>query len=129
MALLVAFPDRAGFSLEMLYDSAITDLSPDVPVQVWVQLPVGTPTDTPIHISTAAIGWTQQALDWGPGEGVASGIVMVPRGAWWSYKYTRGDWSSVEKWPDCEEADNRYHFGRAWPIKEDTVAMWADLCP
>jgi alpha-glucosidase len=128
LALLVAFTDQDDITLSMAYDPTIADLAPPVPVQVQVHLPPGTPTDTPIHISTDANGWSQQALDWGPGPDMASGTVMVPRGDWWFYKYTRGNWSSVEKWPDCLEADNRYHFGKAWPVKEDTVSLWADLC-
>ena len=93
-----------------------------------VNLPAGTPTDTPIHVSSDANGWTQQALDWGPGADQASGTLLVPRGAFFFYKYTRGDWPTVEKWPGCQEADNRYHFGKAHPIKADTVAEWADQC-
>ena len=53
----------------------------------------------------------------------------VPRGEWLSYKYTRGGWSTVEKYPGCVEAKNRYELGAAHPVKRDTVYGWADLCP
>ena len=33
-----------------------------------------------------------------------------------------------EKWPQCEEAANRYAFGAAHPMKEDQVFGWRDWC-
>ena len=59
----------------------------------------------------------------------ASGLVEVPRGDWGFYKYTRGGWGTVEKWPGCAEATNRYELGAAHPDKRDTVFGWADACP
>jgi alpha-glucosidase len=61
--------------------------------------------------------------------------VTVPRGAWFEYKYTRGGWPSVEKYPGCVEAKNRYAFGAVHTAsldvagKQDTVWAWADVCP
>ena len=61
--------------------------------------------------------------------------VTVPRGAWFEYKYARGAWNSVEKWPGCAEASNRYAFGAVHALdwdhagKDDEVWQWADLCP
>jgi alpha-glucosidase len=53
----------------------------------------------------------------------------VPRGKYLFYKYTRGSWASVEKYPACVEAENRYELGKAHPKKVDTVWAWADMCP
>lgn len=51
----------------------------------------------------------------------------MPRGEWFHYKYSRGDWCTVEKWPDCEEAEDRYAFG-APGTKDDVVFGWRDWC-
>jgi alpha-glucosidase len=128
LSAVVAFPDRAGFTLALAYDPSITDLAPPVLVPVEVTVPAGTPTATPISIATSASGWAQQALTW-TGPTTAAGLVPVPRGEWFDYKYTRGDWSTVEKWAGCVEATNRYGFGAAHPTRRDTVATWADWCP
>ena len=53
----------------------------------------------------------------------------LPRGEWFFYKYTRGGWETVEKWPGCAEADNRYGFAAAHPVRQDRVETWADWCP
>ena len=129
LALWVVFPDHPEFVVEMDYDATVTDPSPTVLVPVKVNLPPGTPAGPPIHIATSATGWTQQTLEWSNEPFTAEGLVPVPRGEWFEYKYTRGDWDTVEKWAGCEEADNRYAFGKAHPVKEDEVAAWADLCP
>lgn len=43
------------------------------------------------------------------------------------YKYTRGDWATVEKNADCSERDNRNRIGAAG-VRVDTVATWRDRC-
>ncbi|APR78667.1 Alpha-glucosidase [Minicystis rosea] len=129
LSLLVVIPDQAGFVLTMDYDPSLGDPAPPVLMRFRVTVPPGTPTSAPIHIATSANGWTQQALDWDPGMTSASGLVPVPRGDWVFYKYTRGGWPTVEKWPGCVEATNRYELGAAHPDKEDTVFGWADWCP
>jgi alpha-glucosidase len=98
-------------------------------VPLRVAVPGGTPLSPPIHVSTSANGWTQQALTWDNPPDTASGLTEVPRGEWFFYKYTRGDWSTVERWPGCAEADNRYGFGTAHPERQDEVFTWADWCP
>jgi alpha-glucosidase len=129
LSLVVAFPDRDGFTLAMDYDPALVAPSPPVLMSFVVKLPPGTPQGTPVHIATSSSGWVQQPLSWGPGADSASGLVSVPRGQWVEYKYTRGGWSTVEKYPGCVEAKNRYALGAAHPDKQDTVWAWADLCP
>lgn len=129
LSLVVAMPDQPSFDLDMSYDLAISDPAPPVLMPFHVTVPAGTPTGTPIHIANSATNWmVHQPLTWDPGMTGASGLVSVPRGDYVFYKYTRGDWSTVEKWPGCVEATNRYEIGAAHPVKEDTVFAWADAC-
>jgi alpha-glucosidase len=128
LSLVAALPDHDGISLEFSYDPAITDLAPPVSVELRVTVPAGTPTSAPICVASSANGWTHQPLAW-TGANVASGLVSVPRGKYFFYKYTRGAWTTVEKWPGCAEATNRYELGAAHPRKDDSVFGWADGCP
>lgn len=128
LSILVRFPDPGPFDLVLEYDPSIQDPAPDVLMQFEVTVPAGTPQDPPIHFASSANGWTHQPLPWlGPEK--AGGLISVPRGKYLFYKYTRGDWSSVEKYPGCVEANNRYELGKAHPVKQDTVWAWADMCP
>ncbi len=128
-ALVITFPDRAPFRLEMTYDQTLAGDAPDVLVPLRVRVPSGTPHDPPVHVATSSSGWHHQPLAWSQADpDVAEGSVRVPRGKWFEYKYTRGSWATVEKWVGCLEATNRYHFGQAHPVKEDQVEAWADQC-
>jgi alpha-glucosidase len=128
LSILVRFPDPGPFELKLDYDPSIPDPSPDVLMQFEVTVPAGTPQDPPIHFASSANGWTHQPLPWiGPDK--AGGLISVPRGKYLFYKYTRGSWASVEKYPACVEAENRYELGKAHPTKVDTVWAWADMCP
>ncbi len=130
LALVVKLPDReAGFTVDATYDPAIPDPRPPVAVPLLVRVPAGTPRNTPIHVASSADSWVHHPLTWVANSEVATGTLLVPRGAWFEYKYTRGDWPTVEKWPGCVEATNRYAFGAAHPGKDDTVFAWADRCP
>ncbi len=128
-AIVVEVADQADVVYELVYDRTVAELRPPVAVTVEVHVPAGTAADPPIHIATSANGWTHQPLTWTAEPGVARGTVLVPRGEWFFYKYTRGDWATVEKWPGCVEADNRYRFGAAPAQQRDTVYAWADGCP
>ena len=127
-SIVVLMSDSDAFTLRWFYDPAISELRPAVAVAVAVSPPAGTPTDVPIHIATSASAWSQQPLTWGD-DGIARGTVTVPRGEWFFYKYTRGDWDTVEKWPDCAEANDRYRFGAAAIDQVDTIYGWRDWCP
>lgn len=129
LSLVVRCPDQPGFEMVMEYDTTLVAPAPAVSRWFRVQVPQGTSTATPIHIVTGPSWSTQQPLTWDPGMTSASGLVSVPRGDWVFYKYTRGGWSTVEKWPSCAEATNRYELGKAHPDKVDTVWGWADWCP
>ncbi|MHB8876368.1 MAG: glycoside hydrolase family 31 protein [Myxococcaceae bacterium] len=129
LSLVVAFADRPGFELQLDYDPAVTAPGPLVAMSFHVTVPAGTPAATKIHVASSANAWAQQPLEWDASLTSASGTLLVPRGEWVFYKYTRGDWSTVEKWPGCAEASNRYEQGKAHPVKEDVVWAWADGCP
>jgi hypothetical protein len=128
LSLAINLPDRGAQSLEITVNTALSALAPPVDMPFRVSVPAGTPTDRPICIASALDGWaSHQPLAWvSPTE--AAGTLRVPRGEYLYYKFTRGDWETVEKWPDCVEATNRYELGRA-AEKVDTVYAWRDSCP
>jgi alpha-glucosidase len=127
-SLWVFLPDQDQFVVECGYDSTPLPTADEVVVTLQVQVPEQTPDATPIYVATSANDWAQQPLDWTAAPGVAQGQITVPRGQWFEYKYTRGDWTTVEKWSGCLEATNRYAFGQAHPVKQDAVQVWADQC-
>jgi len=127
LSLVIAFPDRPTFDLEISYDPVLSSLRPAVAVPFRVAVPADTPRDRPVCVVTSADWSRHLPLAW-DGD-VAVGQVQVPRGEWFFYKFTRGDWETVEKWPGCQEADNRYGFGAAHPVREDHVDVWRDRCP
>ncbi len=119
----------AALPLTVAYDPSLADPRPAVRVAVEVAVPDGTPRDRPVFIATSANGWTHEPLAWDASTGRARGVITVPRGEWFFYKYTRGDWGTVERYPDCAEASNRYGFGAAHPARSDRVWTWRDRCP
>ncbi len=128
LSILVRFPDPGKFDLALDYDPSVTEAAPDVLMDFEVTVPAGTPVGMPITFASSANGWTHAPMTWIASDR-AAGTFPVPRGKYLFYKYTRGDWASVEKWPGCVEATNRYELGKAHPAKQDTVWAWADLCP
>ncbi|MBK8253773.1 MAG: DUF5110 domain-containing protein [Polyangiaceae bacterium] len=128
LSILVHVGNENAFNLEFSYDPALSAPSPDVLIQLEVDVPAGTPATPAIHFASSANGWTHEPLPW-MSSTKAGGLVSVPRGKYFFYKFTRGDWSTVEKYPGCVEANNRYAMGAAHPVKRDTVWQWADACP
>ncbi len=126
-SLWVALAQDSDFVVVASYSTDLVTPDPMVQVTLRVTVPEGTPTTTNIHVATDANGWTQIPLQW-ENSNTAVGTVSVPRAGWFWYKYSRGDWTTVEKLAGCLEAGNRYAFGKAWPVKEDTVEVWADMC-
>lgn len=98
-----------------------------IPMTFRVEVPEGTPSDVPIHIAGTFTDWAHQPLTWEDAGRVAVGTFDVPRGDWFYFKYTRGSWETVEKYPACEEANDRYAFGEA-AERVDTVWNWRDWC-
>jgi len=106
----------------------------DMTVQV-TGLPGNTPPSEPIYISG-------NFNNWDPGDANYVLVrnsdsiyeVKLPRGIGEiEYKFTRGDWSTVEKDPCGFEISNRSAFYGDEPIIHDTVRSWNDLpkpdCP
>jgi alpha-glucosidase len=116
------------------YDKPQLASAPTIDVPLTVQVPADTPAGSTIYVAHSGNNWQQQALKWTGKPGEASGLVTVPRGQWFEYKYTRGGWNSVEKYPGCVEAKNRYAFGAVHTAsldvagKQDAVWAWADVC-
>ncbi len=127
-SLRVRAPDAAPMHIELTYDPAIVELRPPVDVTFEVRVPPGTPRDRAICVASSVDGWTaHRPLAW-VGADLARGTLAMPRGEWFEYKLTRGDWLTVEKWAGCVEAGNRYGLGAAHPTRSDVVAAWRDVC-
>jgi alpha-glucosidase len=127
LSLWVVISDAPDLSFTFTYNPAISDPAPPVAMPFRVTLPAGTPSDTPITIASSADDWATHTPLTRVSATEAAGTLTVPRGEWLYYKYARGSWETVEKWPACEEASNRYALGRA-DEKADTVYGWRDWC-
>ena len=130
--------DRAlrlrGVTLDALplrarYDTALREPRPEVEVRFDVTVPDGTSRATPIFLATSANGWTHAPMTWDAVTGHVVGVARVPRGQWFFYKFTRGGWDTVERYPDCSEANNRYSLGAAGAPRRERVWTWRDRCP
>lgn len=97
-----------------------------------VTVPSETPAGDPVHIAGDFQGWN-------PGDTAyrltESGLLLyeitldLAVGTSIEYKFTRGDWGSVEKGPNGEEITNRVHLVSTAETLQLTVARWADLSP
>lgn len=125
-SLFISLADQDAFELRALFGPELTD-APTVSKHFRVALPPGTPPDAVIHVATSLNGWAHVPLA-RLSDTVAEGRLDLPRGEWFEYKYTRGGWDTVEKWPGCVEASNRYELADARHDAVDTVAAWADHC-
>lgn len=105
---------------------AIAPVTSNPPVAVTFEVRV--PSDSPgdIAVAVSAAGWTHVPLVRVSPE-LARGTVMVPRGEWFEYKYTRGGWETVEKGGGCSERPNRHRLG-APRGQTDVVTAWRDRC-
>ncbi|HND34036.1 MAG TPA: hypothetical protein PLA94_28745, partial [Myxococcota bacterium] len=124
-ALRVRLNDKNGWRLEADYDPSLQDSL--VPMPFELQLPEGTPLEETVSIATDVTGWVHHPMT--RVDATHARILLeVPRGTWIYYKYARGSWETVEKWPGCVEAENRYEQSRPGPVKQDVVWGWADGC-
>ncbi|GJM17954.1 MAG: phosphonate ABC transporter ATP-binding protein [Phycisphaeraceae bacterium] len=91
------------------------------------------PTDTP---ATATVYIAGSFQGWDPGS-PAHALAKLPDGRWSitldlpdgtpiAYKFTRGDWGTVEKGPGGEEIADRTHTPNGTQTVDHTVARWAD---
>jgi alpha-glucosidase len=126
----VNITDGAPGTLIVEYNQEIEENAPPILKYFQVQAPASTSEDETIHITLSSNDWLHQPLEWMAFmPGFAAGWIEVPRGSWFEYKYTRGDWDTVEKYADCSEAANRYAFGGFPFLKQDEIAQWIDACP
>jgi alpha-glucosidase len=129
LSVWIELVDPGAFELEVDYDRSVTELRPPVDIELVVTVPEGTPADPPVHVASSANGWVHTPLVWDPVDPRrAVGTLTVPRGEWYLFKYSRGDWCTVEKYPDCVEANDRYALGAAGLDREDVVYGWRDWC-
>ncbi|AEX85885.1 alpha-amylase/alpha-mannosidase [Marinitoga piezophila KA3] len=94
-----------------------------------VALPSNTPADEKVYI----VG---SFNDWNPGDdayvlnrdgNTGTVTITVNKDTEIEYKYTRGNWGTVEKDKDGNEIANRKVIADSNKIVEDTVESWADI--
>ncbi len=95
-----------------------------------VNVPATTPPGDPVFIVGDFQGWNPgdpayQLAD--QGSLVYEITLELTIGTTIQFKFTRGDWSKVEKGPNGEEIGNRSHAVTGVETLELTVASWADL--
>ncbi|MCC6995160.1 MAG: alpha-glucosidase [Deltaproteobacteria bacterium] len=123
----VEVADRPTFTVEVVGDDSLLAPAPPVAMEVRIELPAGTPMTTPVTLASDAWGWTHMPLVRSSAT-LATGTVSIPRGTWFHYKVTRGDWATVEKGAGCVEMTNRYRLAASSTVISDTVATWRDIC-
>jgi len=101
-----------------------------------VSLPGTTPPSEPIYISGNFNNWDPGDPKYIMRPNSDSSVleVSLPKGVGEiEYKFTRGDWSTVEKDPCGFEISNRVAFYGKKPVIQDTIRSWNDLpksgCP
>lgn len=55
------------------------------------------------------------------------GAALLPEGASFAYKYTRGTWDTVEKGPSGEELPNGTGLAAFPTLRRDRVERWASF--
>jgi hypothetical protein len=106
----------------------------DMTVQV-VSLPGNTPPAEPIYISGNFNNWDPGDPKYILRPNSDSVLeIRLPKGIGEvEYKFTRGDWSTVEKDPCGFEISNRMAYYGKIPVLKDTIRSWNDLpkpgCP
>jgi alpha-glucosidase len=125
--LRVRIPAADRWTLEVVRQAGLDALRPPVQVDLEVGVPSDTPAGAIIHIAGDFNGWVHEPLGPVGDDGIARGTIEVPAGGWFFFKYTRGGWETVEKYPACEEARDRYARAVAGP-RMDRVWEWRDVC-
>jgi hypothetical protein len=99
------------------------------------KLPDNTPPTEPIYISGNFNNWDPGDEDYIMQRNSDSVLeIQLPKGIGEvQYKFTRGDWSTVEKDPCGFEISNRFAYYGKQEVVHDTVRSWNDLpkpgCP
>ena len=110
-----------------------------VPRQISVTFKVLAPPGTPAGDTLYAPGSIEQLGLWEPGKfaltnaggGIWEGTITAREGTTFSYRYTRGDWDSVEWWGPYHHANNRgditvHGDADGKMVIDDTATDWAD---
>lgn len=123
-------PDGSAASLP----AALTVKPRPVAVTFRVRAPAGTPADATLYVP----GSIDQLGPWDPGKlamtnrggGIWEATITVPDGSQFQYKYTRGDWNSVEWWGSITGTVNRdvtVNGGATGTmVVDDTSTAWDD---
>ncbi len=125
--LYARFAASSAWSLRVDYDPELRALRPAQRIDFEVAVPAGTPLGATIYVASDVTGWEHVPLGDVGADGIARGTLDVPAGEWYFFKFTRGSWETVEKYPDCEEARDRYAPGAAG-VRRETVWAWRDVC-
>ena len=103
---------------------------PKVVVTLEVLVPVNTPPNDVVYMSTDALSWTPNAIRMAPLPGGRWGVTLsLTGGSLLKYKYTRGSWQTDERDLAGNEIPNRSLTVNAkGPTQSvsDVVARWAD---
>jgi alpha-glucosidase len=131
-AATISLADAGPHRVRLGYDAQTLPAPRTVQVTLEVALPDTTPAGA-VAVGTSARGWRPDGIALVRSAGAASGIFEVPEGALVLYKYTRGDWGTVEVGAGCAELPNR-SFVASWGrdgrlLVADTVVGWRDRCP
>lgn len=92
-------------------------------------IPEGSSNQSVYIVGDAAVlgAWDPAAVPLTPmGGDVWSTTLTFPRGAYFSYKYSRGTWGTVEKGSGNQEIENRSGHADVPRVQQDVVARWAD---
>jgi len=126
----LAFPSKQGAKVVCSYD-ATPSLSRKVSVTFTAKLPAATPAGD-IYMATNLHGWIPTGFKMTRSGNTATATLSMQQGMALEYKYTRGDWKSVEKGLDCSEQPNRYlsvvDASGGKQAVSDSVGKWADGC-
>ncbi|HKQ49730.1 MAG TPA: alpha/beta hydrolase-fold protein [Phycisphaerae bacterium] len=97
-----------------------------------VEVPASTPVSDVIYIAGNFQGWNPgnpaYALTEQP-DGRWQITLSLPDGNPIQYKFTRGNWQTVEKGPNGEEIPNRTYTPQGTETINHVVANWADIPP
>lgn len=110
--------------------SVPTDNSSDlVTLTFKVTLPTNTPTDENVYIVGSFNDWNPDDENYILSRDGNTGTVTltVEKGTEIEYKYTRGDWGTVEKDENGGEIANRKVTADENKVIEDEVKSWADI--
>lgn len=101
----------------------------NIAVEFVVHVPATTPAGDTVYLtgSTSELGtWAANGVPLSLQSTDTWGVaVLMPPGTAFEYKYTRGDWATVEKNSDGSERANRSGTSDALQF-DDTVLLWAD---